>query len=676
MCAEKHELVLNSGHSGPVLCLARDEARDILFTGGNDGTLRIWQGSPLRLIKKIQASHLPIRKIQASPKNSDIAIVESDGGSLHSLSVWNWQSGKKKYSADLAEVPLILEYSPQGNFIVVSKTDWKSLTFFDAPTGKVLPLFRDGFGIVSFILISGSENTLVSYTPSSGNFTYWDLRPGVLKQTVKSVPELKNLTVYSTRYVIGTLGSDLVAVDLVTGNIAASTAAERAVKITVNPNNNEIAVLTSAGPAMNLSTWTFAPPAAASTRGFFYRTEYSYRTVPPQSASVIYGKDRLYSALSDGSIGVFEPYSTFLVRQGVDLIDPVTGIMVSDGTMHGVTKNSIFSFYSDFFSSRELTKLSLDGFYTRRVPNPLFSDTGIIESRGNSVYLWSRDPEKAGTILEFDLFSEEILNRFGSFDTPLSAVKKSGPYLFCLEKNGFLYKINTETALSEYAYPARGIQSIAPVGYYDFVVGKNISGTFQSPLLSINTRTGETVSVTNLSAFIVFNTTYDPVGNKIYFLGLEKNPAGKTETRLYSADFSRLDSAKIIDSSDFTDIDADILVDSKGSPVYSSLGSGTVRKWDGNLWTPLMGNNNLPGTLHEYEGKIYSINKDGSVSVWDKSTGRLLGDLILLRDGSWLVFTSTGYYMSSAGERFPRDVTVLRDGKLLSPERSESYRLK
>jgi WD40 repeat protein len=676
MCAEKHELVLNSGHSGPVLCLARDEMKDILVTGGEDGTLRIWQDSPLRLIKKIQVSHLPVRKIQISPKNSDIAVVESDGGNIHSLSVWNWETGKKKYSAELAEVPLILEYSPQGGFIVVSKTDWKSLTFFDALTGKVLPFFRDGFGIVSFILISGSENTLVSYTPSSGNFTYWDLRPGVQKQTVKSLPELKNLTSYSTRYVLGTLGSELVAIDLVTGAIAASVRAEGVVKITVNPKNNEIAVLAAEGHAMSLVTWTFSPPAAVAARGVFYRIRHADRTVPSETADIIYGKDRLYAALSDGSVGTFEAYSTVFIKQGSSIINRITDILVTEGVLHAATRNSVFTFDSDFFTAGDTEKLTTDRFFSRRIPNPLASDIGIIESRRDAVYLWSKDPESAGHIIEFDLFTEEILSRFGSFDLPLTVVKKFGPYLFCLEKNGFLYKINSETSLLEYTYPARGIQSIVPVGNYDFIAGKNISGTFQSPLLSINTRTGETVSVTNLSAFIVFNTAYDSVRDKIYFLGLEKNAAGKTETRLFTADVSRLDSGSVIDSSDFDDIDADILVDTKNSFLYSSLGSGTVRAWNGNRWTAFEGNNNLPGTLHEYGREIYTINKDGTVSVWEKSSRKHLGDLIILQDGNWLIITSGGYYLSSSQSPYSPELTVFRNGTLLPPEKTGAYRLK
>ncbi|MCL1818413.1 MAG: hypothetical protein FWG35_05725, partial [Spirochaetaceae bacterium] len=181
----------DSGHTGPVLCLAWDAREENLFSAGQDGALRVWQAAPFRLMRKIQITDLPLLKIAVNPRTREVAVVQSDGISGHTLKALNWETGKEKFSQSLPEVPLVLEYSPQGNFIVASKTDWKSLSFYNADSGRALSYLRDGFGIVSFLMLSAGENTLLTYTPTSGMFTYWELKKGKQKELVRTAVDLK-----------------------------------------------------------------------------------------------------------------------------------------------------------------------------------------------------------------------------------------------------------------------------------------------------------------------------------------------------------------------------------------------------------------------------------------------------------------------------------------------------
>ncbi len=216
-CGEETMPVLQSGHSGPILAMARDETNGVLFTGGKDGSVRIWRGTPLALERKIQVSHYPILSISADPVKKRIAVIESNGLTQHFLSVWNWETGTRRFQFPLTEFPLFMQFSPQGNFLGMGKPTWDSLSFFDAENGHKLSYVQEGFGIVNFFLVSSSENTLLSYSPSSGTLIYWNLKEGSRKSTIQSVPELKLLTTLTERYAVGADSRALYLIDLVTG---------------------------------------------------------------------------------------------------------------------------------------------------------------------------------------------------------------------------------------------------------------------------------------------------------------------------------------------------------------------------------------------------------------------------------------------------------------------------
>ncbi len=151
---------------------------------GKNGTVRVWTGTPLIQLRKIQVSHLPILSITVDSRNQRIGVVESNGLTQHFLSVWEWETGFRKYHIPLKELPLFMQFSPQGTFIGLSKPTWQSITLYDGETGAPLPYLQEGFGIVNFFLVSTSENTLMSYSPASGSLIYWNLREGTRKSTI------------------------------------------------------------------------------------------------------------------------------------------------------------------------------------------------------------------------------------------------------------------------------------------------------------------------------------------------------------------------------------------------------------------------------------------------------------------------------------------------------------
>ena len=99
---------INSGHTKPVDAFASDAENNVLFSGDENGTVKIWDVKENHLIRNLQVSHLPIKKIVVNPVNSDIAILETDNLTTFKLSVWDWKAGKKRFTHRLSELPLSL----------------------------------------------------------------------------------------------------------------------------------------------------------------------------------------------------------------------------------------------------------------------------------------------------------------------------------------------------------------------------------------------------------------------------------------------------------------------------------------------------------------------------------------------------------------------------------------
>jgi hypothetical protein len=566
--------------------------------------------------------------------------VQSDGIDSHAMKVLNWETGKEKFSVLLPEAPLVLKFSPQGSFVVVGETGWKSLSFYDAATGSPLSYLQEGFGIVSFLMLSESENTLVSYTPSSGNFIYWDLKQGGRRQLVRSTPELKNLVLYNQRYALGALGQDFVLVDMVSGAIAAA-AREPGVSRIITRQAGGPATFSVRAGGLVLQNWNLTLPSGGGPGRLVKAQEFP---LPPGTADAVFTPDAGYFALADGCVGRMSGADGRMEQLGRNKILPVTDILVKEGVLHAITDEKIYTFTSDLFTE-SLSSPPTATFVTLHVQNnPLRAPAGIIENGAGDIFLWNKSETSGGEIARVDISQARILSRYAAFSLPLGSVKESEGYLFVLERNGSLKKIESAPMLLTCDYPARNIQTIAPVDGRVFLAGKNRAGEFDSPLMAINIETGETVLIeTPASLRLVYHIAYDAAGGRIYYIGLSETSGGKTRTQIFSADSRRPENSFALGTYGSADTDAVIHIDPENSGViYTTLGAGGIQKWADSRWTSFDSNNALPVFLRDYGGLLFGINTDGSVSAWEKQSGKLAGTLYLLKDGSWAAFSASG----------------------------------
>lgn len=650
-CGEETMPVLQSGHSGPILAMARDEINGVLFTGGKDGSVRIWRGTPLALERKIQVSHYPILSISADPVKKRIAVIESNGLTQHFLSVWNWETGTRRFQFPLTEFPLFMQFSPQGNFLGMGKPTWDSLSFFDAENGHKLSYVQEGFGIVNFFLVSSSENTLLSYSPSSGTLIYWNLKEGSRKSTIQSVPELKLLTTLTERYAVGADSRALYLIDLVTGETLSRSDTGRTLKILVLSETEELLTLTEEGETSSLNYWKYSLPSLPGGLGGLYPQETKTRRLPQSVSQAQYFHNKIYVGFQDGSLGVFTANSPFYTQEGTNILEPITDMLVQDGTLYISTKKNLFSFsLSSLLNGYPANAPEANTLPFKQFENLYDIPLGMIPYQNSEILLWPKNSNSSGFLSSLNP-ETATLQKLKDFSLPLIGAWSSREGLFCLEKNGSIVKLSIPNLEEEFRIPAGDIQTLLPLENGTLLLGRNTAGFYNTPLSTLNTKTRETVPFHYPSVFLVFKLIRDPSTNQVFFLALRQGTERETETVLFTADLENLEDFRPLAVLRSEDLEADLALDPHTSELLTTLGTGSIRSWDGTRWQTFQQNNNLASILRPFEDWVLAVNKDGSASIWKRKGGVYLGDLICLSMGGWVILARDGTYWTSPGVR-------------------------
>ncbi len=106
--------IVNTGHTGAVRGLEYDERRDLLFSAGDDGTVRIWDAAAGSLARKLQVTQLGAELLAVNPVVPQVAVVVTDGTGSYYLSVWNWEEERQLFRVPLKEEPLFCQILVHG----------------------------------------------------------------------------------------------------------------------------------------------------------------------------------------------------------------------------------------------------------------------------------------------------------------------------------------------------------------------------------------------------------------------------------------------------------------------------------------------------------------------------------------------------------------------------------
>ncbi len=631
--------IINSGHTEAVSEMDYLSADNLLITGSYDGTIKVWSGKTARIEYQLQVSHMPVRKLAADRSGPYVAAVVSDGINSVNLSVWNWQTGQMLFRHRIEEIPLFVKFSPNGTFLVYGKTDFDSLVFLDARKGTGLDLIPEGFGIVSSVFISQSEKTLLTYN-SSGSIQYWDLTNGSRKTRISTVPNLEHILFSSNgRYMTGYNGREMLLIDLLKGNKLGSVPAEALADSSIDQSSDKLFFATKSTRGIKINS------VSISGTGFTGLESSEIRNFQPP-VDIIASNNRLYTAYESGAVYVQDSQSggnpeIFSKNNLLEIND----FAINETALAITAPGKLLSISSDFFSHRTTAPDDPEAATKTTDINP-DSRFGISAGKDSEFLLWESESATGGSIRVFNSTSGD-LKELTKINAPLISAEFDSNKLLTLNKNGDCRIIDYASGKEEFKYSSFGLRTVDFIDGRNIIAGRNSTSTLNTPLLHINTLTGETVPVED-NDLLVFDLEYDELTRKLYTLGFEdRNGVMRTVLKQHTG--KNHDRAETLLAYPGEDIGSSFASDSGSSKIFTSLGYGGVKMlyWGG--FTSLETDFSIPKTLKLSGNLLAALNLNSSLTIYNPSNGAKVMDLFIFEDLSWAAFLSSNKIYASEG---------------------------
>jgi hypothetical protein len=635
LSAEQSRYVVNTGHIGQVNRIEYHQSSNTFVTAGDDGTLRVWDGSARRAVYRIQASLIPIKALSLHPLLPQAVIVETDNVSVFRLSVWDWEKNREVFSLELAELPLELGYSPSGKYIIYSITDWESITVLDSRTGKASKLLDRGFGIVSAFTIGTSEKKLLAYKPS-GSIQYREMVSGNLSNQFPTVAGVTDCFFTSdNRFMLGKWEDSIIAIDLTSGVDVALESIDNLKSIYVDRKTNEILcyIADKHGDA-DFKLYDFVNES--------FRNRYSQYSPPNDEViDFLLAGGAVYTASESGTVYRQTPYRSTPVVFSENKLAHITDIE-PNGSILLITPDHIITLYSNFLHSDESSSPFLsDEPLVFFQDNPLKSNTRINTISENLYLLWDEE-SSPGRLIQFDPVAGPLGPIYDDFEYQLISVDVADSSILALDSTGQLSLFDLLQNESSFSYNAFGLRKAIFVGRPNILISGRSSSIVKASMYHINTITSETFPLSTNSAQRSFDLVYDPEVETAYSLSVE-TASGSLRTVLRAHTGATFEKNEIVDFRSGADEQATFAADS--GALFASIGGQYLIRYPGSSrFLPVDQADNVPKILKMTDRWLFSLNKDSSITLWEKTTGKKALDFYLFKDFTWAAVTpSSGY---------------------------------
>jgi WD40 repeat protein len=654
--------VVNSGHTGSVHDLAYDGRRNLLFSSGDDGTVRVWDpdGS---LARKLQVTQLTAESIAVSTATPQVAVVVTDGTGSHFLTVWDWEKEREVFQAPLQEQPLFLRFSAMGTYLLYGESSWQSLRVLRASDGSPVQFHPEGFGIVAFAELSRSEKTVMTYLVS-GRLSYWDLATGQQSLDLPCVPYLSSIRISGDRhYLVGSTGHEIVLIDTLTGSVKSRISFESAVSLDISPASDEVACIS--GRDGRIFRFAITADGLQPQKGL--------SQAPAAVSLLCWGTDGLFAAEPGGNLHWLTDAGED-VKFGQNVVAKLTGLDAAHGLVALGSSDWVRVFSTDLLTGSQSPT------YIRSVVarNPSGAPVGLSFLPGSRLLAWRNDggPPSLAMLdvapLSAPGSSQALFQQLPTaFKGPLLDVQVAGDSILGIESAGMIQLTDLITGGPRFELRVPGASTAVAISPTELVVGRNSAAAPGGSLLRVNTRTGETVSLADRNAFtygLLLGSGGSPVRPLLFSVGV--GASGSTNLVLHEgASFER---ESLLLSVSEEDLDVSLALDPDSHILYASLGHDRVAAWDGKQMRSVVLDNAAPRRLVARDALIFSLNKDSTVTVSDSATGARLAEIYLFSDGEWCTLFRDGRYAASPGG----DIHVKVYADDAQVKATEDYRLR
>ena len=619
LSAQSH--ISTQSHQAQVTQVAPVSARGTdgsYYTVSDDGFVIKWtfdgQG------EHYQFSDVSIKLIAVSPNGSEIALYETDGGSINRITVWDWKTLTRKYLKKFSDSITSLSYSSKGTYLIAGTATVDGAVFIRTQGWQIVDKIKANTGIVSYIHTSNTEKTCVFYSPS-GSLSFYDFMTGKLKQKMQILKGLSQTVMYDeNRFFAGVRDNSIYIT--ASGKTIASIPANNPLIISTEADYNLYYLETDGRGNYEVKMIESLEENKVSNPRLVKTLK------GPRGSGIITAarKDavNIYFGGKNGSVYKSEVEATITTNTMYELTDntysKIYDVAPAVSDFYFLTTNAV---YSTSYDTGVISKLiSTEG------------ETNIISYKDNSVILWSQSEKTPVKLLNLDRKSSSILF------TPKTTLQKvrlctveDKDYLVEIESNSLVNLYDLQTGTFREIYSGTGIQDAVYMNNKLIYIAKSAATNPQTPLLTVNPETMETVPLS-----IKGNVTYalSTDGKTIYGLDIISDETGRN-TYVFSFNIYTKQMTNILK---FAEEDAEAFTYLNGNNLFTNIGRNKVYCYNLSTKKRFAYNRSasIPKTLCMNSSRAVILNSNGSISWCGTADSKLLGDWYLTKDDNWYEF--------------------------------------
>lgn len=613
--------IYTQSHQSPVsmTAFAKDGS---FFSVGQDGFIIKWTSDGLG--EHYQITELEIRLISISPNGNDIAVYETDGYSIHRVSVWNWTTLKRKFVKSFTSSITELKYTAKGTLLAVGTATVDGAIYFNANSGQKIAKVKDATGIVNMIYSSSSEKSAVMYSPA-GHLTYYNMTTGKRKQRFQTEQQLEQVSLFNNNlFLAGTKNNQIYIIDALSGKTAGCIAAESPVifsdpqdtSIYYMENNGRNSTLKMINASLNTdgSTTVNSPITIKSLSGFSAKNNIT--AVSKTDTSLIIGTKTgdIYKTdtTASGSTVTLIPITD-------NMYDKVLDIITINNEFYCLTPKTIFN---TSYDTGVVNNICNNNDFTDMLPY------------GNNIILWSKGERKNVSL--FNIETKETTSLFMP-KSGIQVLKLFGDKLVYIEGNTTVQMYDIISKTTKELYVGTGLQDVILYKDEQLIVAKSAASNPRSPLINVNIDTKETVMLP-LNGNVAFSLCYNENSTSSIIYGLLMTTSSNGSQTSIFAYYPEKKTSSIIMRLDEEDTNAFLI--QYGINLYTNLGKSQIKTYNTNSkrQTQLVRSASLPLKVARTANRLAVLNRDGSVSWYDSSTGKYNADWYMTTDGIWFEF--------------------------------------
>jgi WD40 repeat protein len=620
-----------TGHTQGARHIATARSAPIAVTASNDGSILVWNTQEPRLEKRITIAHNTLSILIVHPMGTSFAYLTPAPNGNFLFVAYSIHEGNRLFQESIDNLPLSLQYSPNGTLISMSFAQVNSVRLFSSSTGRQQRGLNQPFGIVDLGFLSSSNATFMGYQSNRGLITYHRVQTGEELAQISTIRNLESIQLQSNNTLaIGRSQNTLFLMNVVNGEV-------------LNQRNfNQL------HSAHLVDDSTLGVVIRNDNRFILYWLDISQRTIPvPQATTAIRiesstglfttsWNNGIISAETNGSISLLPTRSDRILIATVQNLIPVGSILRASDYVVIASQLGI-----QYFREQEAFALlgqpnTASSIITNTVTLPFQGTPGIGLLNETIVMIWNSSGPGRIWLADFSDSQNPNLRAVTETRTnPIRSIRVQGSYLIIFYFDDSIEVLQVSDFRRILEYNTLGLQDAIIFNDEYLIIAKSTQGALGSALIRVDLFTQET-AIVGQDDQLVFSISAPPGAQEFYTLGISHpNQGNTTNFRRYTRTTGNQFQTQLITTFNGEDLGARIL-HHRGN-IYTSLGRERASFWDGRRMALLDPTRRIPRQIIGIQDFIGAINADGTASFWSPGTRRFSAEVALMSSGEILM---------------------------------------